>query len=425
MNKTELREKWSKYCDTDKLVDDVRSLLSYHKHRNTENGVCVLLDTYFEQKEPLIKLFATSKNYIGNMRIAMEKGFERQPDTNELNAFFRNVHTNFQTDKIFKHEDSEGKTIFDYLLTGKTIFDIDQLPEASEQKAKKANVSKFNYENFATKESNEKYKQFNKYMLFFNREASSTIRSDFAIGEAVYKKEIPQLKAGTKTSRAFNKVCAYYGVDKFDGYNKAFAQYADLVSGLVRKMQFVISLNPLDYLTMSNGVSWVSCHNIEYGGCMGGTLSYMLDTTSIITFVVTEIDGDIHNIPKVYRQMYHYENNLFVQNRLYPQGNDGATNLYDKFRKIVIDEFSELLGTSDWVYQVGSSACLSHINSVGAHYPDYRHNRNVSIFYPRNNEPSIRNHKMTIGHEGICVNCGKEYTYSSALAHTNRSDCTR
>jgi hypothetical protein len=177
---------------------------------------------------------------------------------------------------------------------------------------------------------------------------------------------------------------------------------------------------------MSFGVNWRSCQHIHGGACMGGTLSYMLDSVSIITFVIDKIDKDIHKIPKVYRQMYHYEKNLFIQNRLYPQGNDGATNLYDKFRGFVIDEFTDLLGVEgDWVFEPGN--CMSHAKS-GAHsqhYADYRYNRSTGIFYPENNKPSIESHVMTIGHQGICVNCGKPYNDSGRLTHYAVRDCER
>ena len=154
----------------------------------------------------------------------------------------------------------------------------------------------------------------------------------------------------------------------------------------------------------------------------------MLDRVSIITFVVENIEGDIHNIPKVYRQMYHYDKNLFIQNRLYPQGNDGATNLYDTFRGFVIEEFDGLLGAGgEWTYKVGSHYCDSHAtNAEGSqHYPDHIYNRNAGIFYPVNNEPSIAEHVMTIGHVGICVNCGKEYTDHGYLHHEYTEDCKR
>ena len=74
MNKAYLKQKWSKYCDTDKLVDDMMETLTKYRHRNSEHGVCVVLDTYFTNKEPLINMFMNSNHYVGDMRIVAKKG---------------------------------------------------------------------------------------------------------------------------------------------------------------------------------------------------------------------------------------------------------------------------------------------------------------------------------------------------------------
>ena len=441
MNKQDLSKKWSKYCNTDKLVDDMMALLKMYKHRCSEHGVCTLLDKYFEQKEPLIKMFITSNNYIGDMRISLKKEFERQTSENEISSFFCNIHEKLDSKQILQYTDSDEKTFADYLMTGRKIVDIASMPSKTEQEEKTSHLARFSYYNLASIESNNKWNAFNDYMRFLGRMYTSKLSLEYQNSE---DSKSPNLKPGTKTSRAFNTVCKYYGVDKLnpqsviterDGetvqrtvypYDKVFAQYSDLVSDLKRKMYFIISLNPLDYLTMSFGVSWISCHNIGTGGWKGGCLSYMLDTTSMITFVVDNIDEPIHQIPKLYRQMYHYENNLFIQNRLYPQGNDGATDLYEKFRGFVVEEFNELLNVDgEWGCSVGKDYVTRHVNSVGAHYRDYNSNRSCSIFYPKEHADEALNHTMTIGHTGICVDCGSEFTTGNSLYHPYRVDCFR
>ena len=276
------------------------------------------------------------------MRIALKKNFERQPSQGELNHFFCTYGTLFDSNKLFKFVDEDGKKMVDYLNTGKHAMNVFKMS------ATKANekLSNFNYYNSATHQSHKFTKGFNEYMYIFRNMPYSAMQRNYTFSE---DSNTPTLVKGMKTSRAFNKVCVHYGFDKDPNYNKAFAQYADLVSDLTREMDFIMSLNPLDYLTMSFGVRWESCHNIRGGGWMGGCLSYMLDNTSIITFVVNGIEGPIHKIPKVYRQMFHYDGDMFVQSRLYPQGNDGAVNLYDKFRGIVTEEFYSLLNVdNEW-----------------------------------------------------------------------------
>ena len=430
MTKQELSEKWSKYCNTDKLVDDAIKLLRDNGHRCSEHGVCVLFDAYFTNKEPLIKLFIASKHYIGDMRIAVEKEFDRVIDGGQIYNFFYYIDEQLHTDELLEFKDSKGKTMFDYLQTGKKVLTIAELPDVNVRNKKLTKMQQFRLGDGSTVDSYNKRLMFGKYMNYFRNEPYSIVPDDYQAAE-----NAPLLKSGTKMSRAFNKICTYYGVDKLhpetvDGktiypYNKVFAEYADMVSNLKRKMQFIISLNPLDYLTMSNGVNWKSCHNIHDGCHKAGTVSYMLDTTSIITFVVKEINDDIHKIPKVYRQMYHYKDGLFVQSRLYPQGNDGATNLYDQFRGYVIKEFSSLLGVKgEWTYERGCDKCSAHITSEGKHYRDYIYNNNAGIFYPTSKRTEVEGCKMTVGHESICVNCGHTFDDGSRYLVHSRSRCS-
>ena len=64
MNKSELKTMWGKYVDTDKLVDDIMTLLTTYNHRNSEHGVCTMLHTFFTNKEPLIQKFISSLLYL-------------------------------------------------------------------------------------------------------------------------------------------------------------------------------------------------------------------------------------------------------------------------------------------------------------------------------------------------------------------------
>ena len=435
MNKSDLSREWSKYINTDELVDAVCSMYKENCHPYSEHGVCTMLDEFFIQKERLIQMIVKSKNYIGNLRIACQKEFDRQINGDEVYRFIsHNIHT-LNPEQMLEYVDESGKTYFDYLYTGKNVYDIDNMPSIEDQTKRKKSLDAFNYMNKATSASCNKLADFNDYMGQFQNINTSILQQDVYVWDNT---DAPTIKKGTKTSRAFNTICCYYGVDKFNPtevpvndengnpigmktvypYNKIFAAYSDLVSDLKRKMYFVISLNPLDYLTMSNGVSWKSCHNI-YDGCYkGGTLSYMLDTTSIITFVVNELNNPIHEQPKFYRQMFHYDDGMFMQNRLYPQGNDGAVNLYDKFRNFVIEEFSELLNEKgEWTVDDGPKACKSHVSSHGVHYKDYHTNNSCNIFYPISSRNKQENHVMIVGHNGICAKCGKPFSSNGRLSH--------
>ena len=427
MNKADLKQKWSKYCDTDKLVDDMMTLFRKHKHSCTEHGVCAVLDTYFINKEPLIKLISGSKNYIGDMRIAVQKEFDRQLCNNEIYSFINTFERTFPPRVLLKDKDKDGKALIHYFHTGKNSFVIDSLPSEEDQSAKLEKMRQFDYSRNVTSESLNSYCGYTEYLCKFRYNERSVLCDDMHCGNG------PELKKGTKTSRAFNHVCVHYGIDKMfpedvttvrDGqettrtvypYDKLFAQFADLVSDLKRKLYFVISLNPLDYFTMSVGVNWRSCHHIETGSWKGGCMSYLLDSTSMITYVIAKLEGDIHEEPKYYRQMYHYKNDLFIQNRLYPQGNDGATDLYEKFRGFVIEAFSPLIGVdNDWVALPGANG---RVTSLGNHYRDYNNSMKCSTFFPKSRTDDAINQIITIGHKGICIKCGRPYSNTYNYSH--------
>lgn len=428
MTKEDLKKKWSKYCDTDQLIDDAMALFKKYRHRHSVHGVCVMLDQYFTNKESLIELFMNSDNYIGNMRIAVQKEFDRSTNNDEVYRMLCEFDRRLPSRELIKYKDADNKTLGDYMPSGKMFFNIDNLPSEEEQDKKLAKMRIFEYSTKATGDSLNNYYQYGDYLNFFRKVYTSTLPKSISFRNG------PELKKGAKTSRAFNQICTHYGIDKLypeevtttrNGetvtrtvypYDKLFAQYADLVSDLKRKLYFVISLNPLDYLTMSIGINWRSCHNIESGAWKGGCMSYMLDKTSMITYVINALDDKIHEIPKYYRQMYHYDNDLFIQNRLYPQGNDGATDLYEKFRGFVIEEFSDLIDVNnEWECKNGIG---NNVRSLGAHYRDYGSNMRCATFYPRARMAKARNHVMDIGHSGVCIYCGREFTQTHVFSHS-------
>lgn len=439
MNKAELKKKWSKYCDTDILVDTMRGLLTKHEHRNSEHGVCTMLDEYFTNKRELIDMLITSPDYIGNMRIAVDIELERTNNKREIANFCRNFSTEMNLREfIVKMTDENGKTASDYASTGVKAFN------AKDLFGNNADVEKF----IANARNKNKFNEYGEYIkscdefsglngLFyygFGSNPQSVISSD-----TIYRAEnLPKpvkLPEGMKTSRAFNKVCTEYGINKANPhvavdnhgnvktvypYDKLFAEYSDMVSCTKRKLKFFISVNPLDYLTMSFGVSWKSCHSIKkpHGGWCGGCVSYMLDSTSIITYVHTEIPTDCEE-GKIYREMFHYNKGAVLQSRIYPQENDGATNLYDEFWKVFAKAFSPIVGVSEsgWTKRPGDYT--PYVSSKGVQYPDYTNYYNYSFRYATEIDGACARN-IPIGSTRICAYCGKKTDefYKNALSHS-------
>ena len=417
MLKETLKQDFGCYCDTDKLVDDVIALLTKYHYKCTEAGVCRMLHEYFFNKKKLIDLFMKSDCYIGDMRICLNVELERRNNADEIYAFCRRFAKNVEAKPLFiKYVDEYGKTLSDYMRTGirklkaRTLYHSDiaeRLVVNSEHKNNFLNDG-------STVKSNDEFSKFCDIIRGFQYYTAPALSEEVVSYLQRYKMNAT-FTNGMKTSRAFNRVCACYGVDKLERYNKLFAQYADMVSGLKRNVCFYISLNPLDYLTMSFGNSWSSCHTIDkrnergmpnsYQGMhAGGVMSYMLDETSIITFVHNHAMKDYEE-GKVYRNMFHYHGGTLIQGRIYPQGNDGSTDLYKEFRRIVQKEFTKLLelDEDDWIRR--TCDCDNNTSSRGVHYCDYLNFSECNVSYPRE-MPASADHVVKIGHTRICPNCG-------------------
>lgn len=266
---------------------------------------------------------------------------------------------------------------------------------------------------------------------------SSTINN---LIEGYAKEDYPDLRItkGQKTSKAVNKILKYLKVDEMMGtyvdrevtkkvYDRAFAAYSDAINPLQIVRHTVLSCHPVDYLLMSNGNSWSSCHTINkndrdsgYSGMRcSGTVSYMLDGTSFVFYHVDEsYSGDALELqPKIIRQMFHYENGVLVQGRLYPQTNDGKNSLYVPTRAVVQKVLADCLGLPNlWRKKGGTDVCNSYINSYGTHYRDYIYQSECNVsriidMIPEGNDER----KVHIGHNPICFLCGREHSRESWL----------
>lgn len=238
----------------------------------------------------------------------------------------------------------------------------------------------------------------------------------------------PFLKAHNngRTSRIVNKICRYYGFDKDQDYASGscyYTRFADAINPLTIQRWTILSINPIDFFTMSFGNSWTSCHSIDktdlngtysgsYHGCYsGGTLSYMCDSVSFIMYTVDNAyKGTNYELqPKINRQMFHIGEDKLIQGRMYPQDNDtGAADLYKNFREIAQRVVSECFGVNNlWKNEKGTGVCGDETISHGVHYRDYTCYDNCNVSYLNRGNGAEFNHvKITIGALGVCPTCG-------------------
>lgn len=256
--------------------------------------------------------------------------------------------------------------------------------------------------------------------------ASSTTGTDKAVLEKMNNWLKPinvAVASNQKYSRLIGKIAKKIGIDKLSSYLPAFTKLGDDINELEMKKYTVISINPLDYLTMSFGNSWSSCHTVDKtnlrhqnngysGGYCGGTLSYMLDGASIIFYTVdNRYEGtDFEYQPKANRCVFNIGQDKIIQGRVYPQSNDGDDTIYHEIRNTMQQTVAEMFGVKNtWYIKKGASECEAVTTSTGVHYRDYLHFSSCNVSYLKPEEGKSKNTKMVaIGHTGICVSCGKE-----------------
>ena len=221
------------------------------------------------------------------------------------------------------------------------------------------------------------------------------------------------------------------------GWNSQYGKYADAVNPLTIKRWTIISANFLDYLTMSFGNTWQSCHTIDktnkrgidsahnYSGMYcSGTLSYALDGNSIIMYTVDEKykGKEFWNQPKINRCMFHIGEDKIVQGRLYPDGRDGGDNsLSAQFRNIVQKVIADCAKEANlWKLVKGCNTCYDVTETYGTHYKDYLHYDDCTVSYLKRNGIKKNTKMIPIGHNPICPYCGEEHHGEEQLVC---SDC--
>lgn len=269
-----------------------------------------------------------------------------------------------------------------------------------------------------------------------------------AINSVGYYREI---KAGMKRSRVINAIYKDYPVngDKkidatkfvdeheegsrdYQSYNKLFAKVADDTNPLKIKRITVLSANICDFLLMSNGNSWSSCHFINssgaYRGCYkAGTFSYSNDGTSMCFYTLPETyEGNRWYMEKkITRQLFFYENGLLLQSRLYPKGGDASGESYGDYRAVVQDIIAKCIEKPNLWKRVDDD-WYNYIDTHGNtfHYRDYEEYPDECVFTYNKEMESKTTYGLHIGGDSYCVDCGDMMdSYDDSAEELQCCDC--
>lgn len=173
------------------------------------------------------------------------------------------------------------------------------------------------------------------------------------------------MKPGMKLSKVVNKFCQLFGFDTGTGtitnsqgaevswYNKWFARISDSLSTKNQKVKLVLSIHPCDYINMSRGTGWRSCHNMNEGSWRAGCLSYMLDDITAVCYTIVPDDEEQWFRTKINRQLYMIKNDTMLASRLYPDNDD------DTRKELLIDTVQKIISEcknvpNDWRFVASS-----------------------------------------------------------------------
>ena len=377
------------------LFAQMTDLLNKFEYEYSTSAIDKIIDKWCENKGTLIEAFKKHPNYIdGKFLIAFESDYERDIDFNAIDNF------RYYIQRIMYSEDVKNNLPDDI----KSQMNWDSvLPDRMWQ------------------------------LVYCDITCYKKRTIDELWAEHINKK-MPEIKAhnGEKTSRVMNRICTYLNYHKHPEYNREFAKYADALTPRVIKRHTILSINPLDYLTMSFGNSWSSCHTIDktnirgvgngYEGCYSsGTISYMLDNVSMVMYTVSDkYDGtDFFTQDKINRQMYHFGEDKLVQGRLYPQSNDDDENgLYKQYRSVVQEIIANIFNLPNLWLKL-NDGINDYVIGKGTHYKDYYHFNNCNLSKIKVSE----NHKkITIGEYPICIECGFEHSTEDNINCCNSDD---
>ena len=440
-----------------------------NKHYDpTNQGVDAMLKVYNQNKGWMYPYFMSHPNYIGNGKIAFSSDYHRKVNTRRCQSFLSWLYDQI-IDIYMKrysarvcgmtfNEVDEAICTLDYILdhmyniistsnTSKISFtckvnNMSYCELANERERLyeildriKTTGTKVRYKTYINKDKAKEMKD----ILSFINEVSSNPHMFTTKDEIEYLNQLTEsldlrIVAGQKFSRIINKLCTKVGIDKVEGYQQKFAKFGDDINELSIKRHTIISINPIDYLTMSFGNSWASCHTIDklndrycpnsYSGqWSGGTLSYMLDGSTVVFYTVDKAyDGtDFELQNKVNRCMFNLGEDKLIQGRVYPQSNDGDQTIYNEVRAIMQKTVSEMFNVNNlWILKQGTSACSEVTYSQGAHYRDYLHYGNCNVSYLKPDSGYEKNPKrIVIGHKGICPTCGEEHSSENYIICSN------
>lgn len=424
------------------LVYATMDLATEYYHASTNSGCTAFINAVWDNKSDLRNMLRKHANWDEKKQaVIFSAEYPREIDRFRCRSFFAHIESMVREQRIKETIDEDKFCLF-YDFRQKVMDNLQQFQTAenaldiigNEVLDENGHVKK---QNCLIDFINEKFGMNIHYNKRTSQVVNKVLREVYKLDEVWGTETVVKRDENNHIVRDENDE-AVYVTRKYKPYDREFAEFADSINPLKVKKWTVFSINPLDFLTMSFGNSWTSCHTIDktnkrgmcdgYNGMYcGGTLSYALDKVTVIFYTVDErfnekengewIDGTKYygfwTQPKIQRQLIHYQGNVMVTGRIYPKGNDGGTDIYKQFREIEQKIVADCLGKPNlWKYDKNpmhnSNYCYT---AEDAHnYEDYfcDYSGGTAIIKGDNGEYNANEELMEIGHVGIDLYDGTE-----------------
>lgn len=475
--------------ERNKLAKQAMSLLQDYNYNVKESAVMEIIREWEEKKGWIVNLFSQHPKYNGNFQIVLPSELRRPIDMDGIQTFIDWSITELK--KSFKEIRIGMFAIDEYERMRSRIYhlatSLSEIGRSATYMGHTAQyyVDEYNRMGKVLSERRDKYSD-GWESVTVGMKTKYISKSDYRIYKAVSRimdkllgncrlKEEPNIitaadcdnisrwtdiidvkpAVGQRVVKYIRKILVKYGLDHivniqkkgwFDdsgnyhvremdmGYNHYMALLGDSINPLNVSTEVVLSVNPIDYWTMSFGYNWASCHTIDkentrgngsdnYHGCYSsGTESYMLDSSSFIVYSRPNAEqlsrNGEQNLPmelqsKVKRCVFMMGEDKLIQSRLYPDGRDGGDEgLAAQFRKIVQTIIADLYHTSNlWTLKTGTYECTSVIHSVSGstHYKDYAHYDDCNVSYLRRVDGLLNTKNIAVGAKPICPSCGERH----------------
>lgn len=206
----------------------------------------------------------------------------------------------------------------------------------------------------------------------------------------------------------------------YDSFEKYYAKLADCLSELTIERITLVSLHFCDFMLMSHGNSWSSCHYINSHGLFHpegsyegmykqGCLSYALDKPSMIMYVLPSsyTGTQFYNQPKMTRMCCQYHNGVLITGKCYPNNEDEVITKYRQIMQLVMSTAEN--ADNMWTFSLKTERIKAFCTTCdeSAHYPDYTMSKQKPSVSMRRGAAIDIDDLMEIGHKAYCLQCGE------------------